>query len=213
MTVFEKAYKLLVKNEGLYDSPEDTAKNGDTGGETIIGISRNNFPGLDLWKVVDAWKAAGKNPIDLAKDPEFVSKYIMPFYKSEFWDRMSLDFISTKSIVIALKMFDAAEKVYWKTEAVLLQRALNIFNMRGKYWADIGVDGVISPGGETIAAFNKAIDQGYEAVLVTTINALQIARYVDITEKNQTYENFALGWIKWRGQDPYKVLDEFNKLS
>jgi hypothetical protein len=48
-TIFKKVIAVIIKyNEGGYVSPEMAAAIGDTGGETNFGISKKQYPSLDI---------------------------------------------------------------------------------------------------------------------------------------------------------------------
>lgn len=208
MNVYKACFDIVMALEGVYDSPEDTKKNGDSGGETFKGISRNNFGNWEGWKIIDDFKSKGINPSTLGNNEE-LTNMVLKFYKENFWDKMSLDLISQQSPIIAAEMFDTGVNMYWGTSAKFLQTTLNALNRNQMYWKDIVVDGMIGNG--TINAFNEAMKRGYEDVIVMAINGEQIHKYMQITQNDPTQEIFFVGWVRHRGKDPftaYKSLKE-----
>jgi len=83
MAELMKAMPALLRNEGGYSNVE-----GDTGGETYRGISRNNFPNWKGWAIVDRFK-----PL---KDEQIISDdqldiLIHIFYNENFWATNKLE--------------------------------------------------------------------------------------------------------------------------
>lgn len=117
-------------------------------------------------------------------------------YKTQWWDLLKLDDISSISKATAIEMFDTAVNCGQSVAGTFLQRALNALNREEKDYPDVTVDGLI--GLQTIAALRTYIrvrsEQG-EKVLVRTLNCLQGAAYVSMTERRETQEQFMYGWM------------------
>lgn len=77
-----------------------------------------------------------------------------------------------------------------------LQRTLNALNQRGRLFPDLVVDGQLGPA--TIAALKSVLrHRGADGakVIARTLNCMQGARYLEITERNPQQEDFFYGWL------------------
>ena len=72
MAQFEPAFSKLMKWEGGYSNHK-----ADTGGETFNGISRNNWPNWEGWKVIDSGILA-----------DTLKPLVRDFYRENFWDKI-----------------------------------------------------------------------------------------------------------------------------
>lgn len=116
-------------------------------------------------------------------------------YKELYWHRLQLDEIARYSHSLAYVLFDIGVNAGVSRAARYLQRCLNVLNNRGKYWADIAVDGDI--GGNTMAAFRSYINKrGQEGLsrLIAMIKGLQMAHYITLAERREKDETFVYGW-------------------
>lgn len=123
---FIVAYALTNKNEGGYSDSTD-----DHGGETLFGISRNNWPNWTGWKIVDEFKGQSKW-ISIIESSKQLRDLASQFYKQNFWDIMSLDQINDQQICNTV--YDFGVNSGTKTSAEYLQFAANC-----------PADGVIGP--------------------------------------------------------------------
>ena len=171
MADFLEAYKETSGNEG------GTSNNKvDRGGYTYRGISRKNWPYWEGWAVIDQ----GHTP------PEDM---VQNFYLLNFWDRISLTAVINQKI--ANELFDTGVNMHPKIAITLLQRALNLLNRNSALYPDVPVDGIL--GAKTLSLTNS---HPYPDALLKLLNGLQLARYVDICEKDPTQEEFLRGWLK-----------------
>lgn len=175
MNTFDRAFSDLLGVEGRYsDNPSDS------GGATKYGITErvardNEYQG------------------DMRELSEAEAKRIA---KSQYWDLMALDAVAALSESVAREMFDTGYNMGRAVAARYLQRALNAFNRRGSIYPDLLVDGLIGPG--TIAALRGYLKHRHtqgELVLLRAMNALQGARYVELSEAREKDEEFVFGWI------------------
>lgn len=121
--------------------------------------------------------------------------------RAEFWDALRLSEIGRLSVSIAAELADSAVNLGPGTAAIWLQRALNVFNLRGKLYPDLKVDGAIGPVTiAALAAYLRARQMDGETVMLRTLNALQAAKYVDLAEKREKDEAHVFGWILNRVQ-------------
>lgn len=94
---FDKAFKILIKNEGGYvNNPYDT------GGETKYGISKRSYPNLDIQNLT----------LMQAKS----------IYYKDYWLQNKCNVIENFSL--AQKIFDFSVNMGCKQAAIVLQRAL-----------------------------------------------------------------------------------------
>ena len=109
---FDFAFEELIGLEGGYvDDPSDY------GGETKYGISKKQYPELDIKNLT----------LDQAK----------AIYKRDYWDKMSLD--TVKDPDVALELFEQGVNfgIYWA--GYHAQRALALLGY------DLAIDGAIGP--------------------------------------------------------------------
>jgi lysozyme family protein len=178
MTTFEKALKHTLGIEGGYvNDPRDS------GGATRYGITENK---------ARAWNYVGpmsELPLDLAKQ----------IYKADYWDIIRLDEVAELSPAVALEMFDTSVNCGPSVPVKFLQRSLNLFNMQGKLYPDIAVDGLI--GRNTLAALRAFLNRRGKLgsqVLVEALNCLQGAFYTELAERRPKDEAFTFGWFSNR---------------
>ena len=178
MADFEAAYHITMRNEGGYCNTP-----GDRGGETWKGIARNFHQPWEGWKLVDTIKA--KHPASLnaalGADPQ-LEVLVLSFYKTDFWDCLSLDKIRCQQL--ANQLFDISVNMGSATAAKFLQQGVN------KYvHTPLLVDGNIGP--VTVAAVNGLKDKD----IYDEINNLRAARYNAIITANKSQEKFRHSWF------------------
>jgi lysozyme family protein len=162
MANLEKALKITLKHEGFYANV-----NGDKGGETYAGISRNNFPNWEGWKIIDL-----KKPLRHNQRVKEVEHLLLPFYKVHKWDKIKGDQIQDQKV--ATFLFDFF--VHSGYHAVMnVQRIVKV-----------KADGVFGP--ITLTEINKAgniFPELYEARKTFLINA----------SKLRSNQKFLEGWL------------------
>jgi lysozyme family protein len=117
-------------------------------------------------------------------------------YLNDYWRTPGFDKVSELSALIAEELCDTGVNCGVATAKPMLQRALNALNRQGKDYADLKVDGQIGTG--TLVALAKFLAyRGVEGerVLLKTLNCLQAARYIEITEARPANETFFYGWM------------------
>ncbi|WP_072144846.1 glycoside hydrolase family 108 protein [Hymenobacter sp. AT01-02] len=182
MADFKLAYAITARHEGGYaNSPHDT------GGETMLGVSRNNFANWEGWEIVDALKRQPGFP-GTANSNAALKTLAAAFYKGTFWDVFRLDTVKHQGI--ANELFDTAVNMGVSRAAQFLQRAINVTNNRGQYTVDIQQDGKVGPA--TINALNK---HAYPEMVLKVLNVLQGEFYVRLAERNPTQEIFMRSWL------------------
>lgn len=172
----EQYLEELIKREGGYvNNP------ADRGGATKYGITEavartNGFKGnmKDL-------------PLNVAK----------AIYKKQYWTDPRFDQVNVISSLVAEELLDTGVNCGTGFTKPLLQRALNLLNNQGKAgFPDLVIDGVY--GSTTLGALKTYLAKRGkvgEKVLVRVLNIMQGQRYIEITEKNPSQEQFFYGWI------------------
>lgn len=184
MANFDEAQKITGRHEGGYaNNPSDT------GGETMLGISRKHHPKWAGWPVVDGVKR--DNPrgfVPVLNAHSGLKQLARNYFKALFWDCYRLDEVANQSI--ANEVYDTGVNCGQATAAKFLQRAINVTNNRGKYAPDVVVDGKVGPA--TIRSLNAHKRPGD---VFKALNALQGAYYIAIAERNETQEIFMASWL------------------
>jgi lysozyme family protein len=175
MTPFEKALKHTLGIEGDFSNHPL-----DSGGATRYGITE---------QVARQWGYDG----DMSALPLGLAKRV---YKHQYWDLIKLDDIALIAPPVAFEMFDTSVNCGQARAVQFLQRALNLFNLNGKYYSDLDVDGLV--GRNTLNALAEFVrrrgNMGVE-VLVTALNCLQGAFYTELAERRPKDEAFTYGWF------------------
>lgn len=171
----ERIINGIIDREGGYvDDPDDS------GGETNYGVTK---------AVARARGYRG-------------SMRIMPrelaytIYKQNYWDRVKADDLLQLSPDLTEEVVDTAVNMGTSAAAKFLQRSLNAFNNREKYYTDITVDGGI--GDQTLVALNEYLKVRKDKVLVKLINCMQGSYYLELTERRPKDGSFLYGWIDKR---------------
>jgi len=122
-------------------------------------------------------------------------------YYTEYAVKPGFAAVAELSTAIAAELFDSGVNVGVGRPPLWLQEWLNAFNGQGKLYPDIREDGIIRPGGETIAALRKYLEkrgQPAERVMLAALNADQAAHYKRITRAKASNEDFTFGWMRAR---------------
>lgn len=120
-------------------------------------------------------------------------------YVDKYWNSVSATEIAIESNAVAKEVVDTAINMGPKRASKFLQRSLAVLNNRGTLYPDIKVDGDVGP--KTISALKSFLKhRGYqgERVLVSMLNALQGAHYVELAEVREKDEKFVYGWFLHR---------------
>ena len=101
---------------------------------------------------------------------------------------------------VAEELVDTGVNMGPGVASLFLQKALNALNNRGKFYSDILEDGDV--GTATLNAlrayFRKRPGKEGETVLVTALNCLQGARYIELARTRTANEAFLYGWLRTR---------------
>jgi len=183
MALLSESITNVFGLEGVYSDDKD-----DKGGETVFGISRKNWPNLELWEIVDDIKknvAADKFKAQLSYNPK-IKNLVVEFYKKEFWDKFCLDIFSQR---LSDEIFEQSINLGVTKCTKNIQTALNILNRNATLWVDLVADGNF--GHKTLSALRDAISGGDEKYVFGCLNLLQGAHYLSLNN-----EKYIRGWIK-----------------
>jgi lysozyme family protein len=150
---------------------------GDNGGQTYAGISRNKnktWPGWDK--------------VDLREFDDELKIMVRDFYKVEIWDKISGDAIGSGEV--AFQLYDFAINAGLKTAIKLCQKTIGIEQ-----------DGIF--GKNTFKALNAFVADKTSEFFVLQFSLLKVFRYKDICLNDPRRENdmmvsnekFLCGWI------------------
>jgi lysozyme family protein len=183
MANFLLFFPTIEENEGFYaDVP------GDTGGETWIGISRNNYPSWSGFAIIDSHKINGVFPgvtyrdrvayanKVLKADPKLMA-LVVEFYENTEWHTVEGDQIISDSVADFLG--DWCVNAGFVTPIKHLQQIVNVDD-----------DGKFGPG--TLAAVNAANPE-------TVFNALKQARiqfYHAVVAAHPSDQQFLQQWLE-----------------
>jgi lysozyme family protein len=120
-------------------------------------------------------------------------------YRAKYWDLIRLGDVADLSEPIAVELFDTAVNCGVAFAAKSFQQVLNAFNREQSDYSDIAVDGLLGPA--TLHALRKYLllraEPGVQ-VLVTALNVMQGAHYIQIVEHRTASEKFIYGWFSQR---------------
>ncbi|EHR0972818.1 hypothetical protein KS967_004824, partial [Escherichia coli] len=109
------------------------------------------------------------------------------------------DQVAALSPDIAAELCDTGVNMGPTVASKMLQRWLNVFNLRGKLYPDMDADGRIGPRTlNALRAYLKNRGRDGELVLLTALNCTQGDRYLELAEKREANESFVYGWMKER---------------
>lgn len=117
-------------------------------------------------------------------------------YKTDYWTALGGAEIERLSPAIVAEIMDTGVNMGVSRAGEFLQRALNVFNNRGKIYPDVVVDGNIGP--KTVEALRLYLNTRSEDVMLKALNSLQGAFYVTLSERREKDETFIYGWFKNR---------------
>lgn len=175
MNPFDHAFARTIGLEGGYsDHP------ADRGGPTRYGITElvaraNGYEG-DMRELA-------------LEDAKRIARL-------QYWDLLRLDDVAILDERLSAELFDTSFNMGVGTAGRFLQRALNALNRGGFDYPDLEPDGVVGP--ITVARLRAyVLRRGVygPTVLLRALNALQGARYVEITEADPRQESFLYGWL------------------
>jgi lysozyme family protein len=116
-----------------------------------------------------------------------------------YWTDPGFDNVASVSVAVARELYDTGVNCGVGIAGQFLQRALNVLNRGGADYADVPVTGKVGP--LTVAAMRALFARRAalaEPVLLTALNCLQGARYIQLAEARESLEAFEFGWLENR---------------
>jgi lysozyme family protein len=102
-TNYDAAFAKIIGVEGGYQSPEQAIARSDSGGETHFGISKRQYPNLDIKNLTMA--------------------DAMGIYKRDYWDMVKGDFLPAP---LDLFVFDSAVNQGVVSAIIMLQKSIGV---------------------------------------------------------------------------------------
>lgn len=175
MTIKADLINELIEREGGYVNDPD-----DSGGETNHGIT------------VDIARANGyTGPM-----PEMPRNTAFDIYADIYWHDIKGDSIEQLSELVVEEVFDTSVNIGPRLSVKILQRVLTVFNLRAELYQDLAIDGYIGP--KTLDALKRYLAARDEKTLLSALNALQGAYYIQLVEQHEANEKFIYGWFRNR---------------
>lgn len=107
--------------------------------------------------------------------------------------------VAELSEVIATELVDTGVNCGQSVAATFLQRILNAFNQNGALYPNLKLDGDCGPTTRAaLRAYLAARRTEGEMVLLVSLNGLQLERYIEIAEKDESQEKFVYGQVRAR---------------
>lgn len=148
------------------------------------------------WGITQATAAANGYSGDMRAMPQSIAREI---YRRKYWLEPGFAKVALFSPSIAEELTDTGVNMGPATAIRFLQRALNVMNLEHTVFPDLVVDGELGPGTlNALGAYLKYRPREGERVLLTALNCLQGARYIEIVEARPTQEAFLYGWLRER---------------
>ena len=119
--------------------------------------------------------------------------------EADYWYGPRFHKVASLSPEIAAELCDTGVNMGPSVASRMLQRWLNVFNLRGKLYPDMDADGRIGPRTlNALRAYLKNRSRDGELVLVKALNCTQGERYLELAEKREANKSFVYGWMKER---------------
>jgi lysozyme family protein len=169
----------VIGREGRYSNHPD-----DRGGPTMWGITQRTARRHGYYG-------------DMRHLPRSVAKSI---YMTDFVVQPGFAAIEPISEKLAEELVDTGVNMGTGVPSLMLQKCLNSLNNKGKLYNDIIEDGDVGPATlNALKAYLRArTGPEGEKVLLTALNCLQGARYIELATKRNANESFLYGWLRTR---------------
>jgi lysozyme family protein len=166
--------EVIEAEAGFVDNPDDS------GGKTKYGITEEmaRFYGYEG---------------DMRGLPR---SFAFEVYAAIFWYAVGADHLLVLSEPVAAEVVDTAVNTGPHKAGEILQRSLNVLNLKGELYDDLTADGII--GSRTLRALQAYLQHRDESTLVKMLNVLQGAFYVELAERREKDETFIYGWFNKR---------------
>jgi lysozyme family protein len=164
----------LIKVEGGYVNHKN-----DKGGETCWGIT------------VEVARAFGYQ----GRMQDLSQATAKEIYLERYWIQPGFDKVNAIAPHVAQELFDTGVNMGTGTASKFLQRALNVLNNQGRDFPEIEADGALGKMTlHCLAEFLKRRGAPGSTVLWRMLNSQQGVRYIELSEKTRTQDDFQFGW-------------------
>jgi lysozyme family protein len=171
----DQIFEAIVGREGGFVNNPD-----DRGGPTRWGVTE---------KVARAHGYQG----DMRELPRETA---LAIFDADYWTGPRFDQVHAVSERIAEELCDTGVNMGPGVQAKMLQRWLNVFNLKGVLYPELVADGQIGPRTlVALKAFLAKRDSEGEAVMVRALNCSQGGRYLELAEQREANEAFVYGWM------------------
>ena len=187
MADFLIAFREIMLLEGGYANNP-----GDRGKETYRGVSRAMNPSWSGWVIVDELRHEPRFPKNLDNNVE-LQLMVQMFYRLQYWNALWLDKISSQQV--ANEIFDIAVNMGQRSAAEILQRSVNLMNNNQHLFPNLKVDGRIGTLSAK-AVNNICMMKANHDTFLKVLNVFQGWKYISLCEKDETQEEFFIGWMR-----------------
>jgi len=123
----------------------------------------------------------------------------LAIYDADYWTGPRFDHVHAISPRIAEELCDTGVNMGPAVQSAMLQRWLNVLNLKATLYPDLSADGQIGPRTlNALRAFLAKRGAEGEAVLLKGLNCSQGARYLELAEQRPDNETFLYGWVRER---------------
>jgi len=179
----DEYFNKIVEDIIAIEGEEYTNRPSDIGGPTKYGVTQ--AVARD-----DGYKG------DMRLFPRWWAEKI---YKQRYITGPWFDRVYVISEKVGMELIDTGVNMGTGVASIFFQRWLNVFNLRGVYYADLIVDGRI--GNATLQSFQAYLrKRGAEGerVMLAALNSLQAVRYLEIAGARASQEDNIYGWLRAR---------------
>lgn len=216
-TLFGAVFGRMLIREGVTTEKNPIGYSNDPhdpGGETVFGIARNKHPNCAVFTVLDmecrlACTVGRKFDPKMApaRAIERMRERAADFYFGEFWRRTGAHMWGEMFPTLAELLFDCAVNQGSELQVRFLQTGINTLN-RG-YRAETGGESLfpnLRPDGRFGMKTNGALGTlvAHDGLLPTEERLIklcvgqQIARYIQLCERDEKFERYIRGWLDHR---------------
>lgn len=175
---FDKMVEHTWDMEGGFSNHDS-----DPGGKTMYGITeavarRHGYDG------------------DMQDLPEQVA---LDIYRQDYFEAPGYHHVAERSFLLAKELFDCGVNTGPGRATMMLQRALNLLNRRGRDYPDNKVDGAL--GEKTLNALDGLLEKRGKEGARILLKALLVQRgayYMDLAAQREQFEDFLFGWLRTR---------------
>lgn len=168
---------IIEREGGFVDNPDDR------GGATCYGIT-------EAVARANGYHGAMRH---------FPRPLAVKIYENQYYKGPGFDLLAPISESITEEIVDTGVNMGTTVAGQFLQRALNALNRKGADYPDLVVDGKVGPAtAGALKAFLDLRGKEGEVVMLTALNCLQGARYVELAERREQNETFLFGWLRHR---------------